>query len=206
MKRRLPVLLESSIGQVRAKRGDLAQKFETQVRIKTRSTSCRKGCADCCYHPVTISILEGIILYRALLDSQQWTLKLRETLRETSERQYGISYAVWLLSLIPCPLLNEKKECRVHAARPLNCRTYYATSDPHHCHPHRLGDSTKILPRSEPVEAFAKAEEAILRRHHLQFLKIPIGSAVLLAERLCKEEITIDQVDRILFEEYLAKG
>lgn len=209
-KRRLPILIETSISAVQSLRTDIASKFEMKVRQVIskdgRTVTCSKGCASCCYHPVTISIFEGILIYRWLFANNQWTLKLKTRLKEVSEQQYGTSYEVWLLSLMPCPLLNEKNECSAYKARPLNCRTYYATSDPHYCHPHRLGEQTRIIKRDEPVKDFHDGQEALLRKHRLQFLTMPIGTAVLLAERICNDELRLDEIDRILFEEYVSKG
>jgi Fe-S-cluster containining protein len=153
-----------------------------------------------------ISILEGILIYRWLLSRGKWTTKLKAHLKDVADRQYGVSYEVWLLALIPCPLLTEDKKCGAYEARPLNCRAYYATSDPHYCHPHRLGPTTEIVDRAGAIDSFHEGQEKILRRHKLQFLTMPIGSAVLLGEKVCNEDLDIDTVDRHLFQEYAEKG
>ena len=205
-KRRLPVLVEESIGAVQALRTDISSKFEMEVRNSTKRVTCTTGCASCCHHPVTISILEGILIYRWLKDHNKWTTKLKEKLKDVADRQYGTSYEVWLLALIPCPLLTEDKKCSAYEARPLICRAYYATSDPHYCHPHRLGPNTEIVDRTNAIDPFHIEQEKILRRHQLQFLTMPIGSAVLLGEQICMEEIDLGAVDRHLFREYVDKG
>lgn len=205
-KRRLPVLVEESISSIRALRTDLSVKFEAHIRNTERHITCSSGCVSCCYHPVTISIAEGILLYRWLKAHNQWTTALRAKLQEVADRQYGTSYEVWLMALIPCPLLSEQKKCSAYAARPLICRSYYAVSDPHYCHPHRLGPNTRIVDRAPVIDPFHLEQERILRRHHIQFLTMPIGAAVLMGSRVCNEEIDLGEIDRLLLEEYVQKG
>jgi Fe-S-cluster containining protein len=207
-KRRLPILVEESVGSVQALRTDMAVKFEMVVRdevARTRKTiSCTPGCSSCCYHPITISLFEGVLIYRWLVRHNKWTLKLQQRLQEVSEMQHGQSYEVWLFALIPCPLLQDNR-CSAYEARPFICRAYYATSDPYYCHPHRLGPDTKIIPRQSVVERYHEEQAKILREHKLQFLTMPIGTAVLLGEKLCKGLIELDEVDQFLMKEYVDK-
>lgn len=205
MKRHLPLLVESSIKSVQDLQSRIGSKFEGEVRT-SKTVTCSKGCASCCYHPVMISLFEGILIYRWLSAHQLWTFSLKEKLRAVSDQQYGASYEVWLMSLIPCPLLNEKNECTAHKARPLVCRTFFATSDPYYCHPHRLGDETRILPREIPIGEFHSAEEGFLRKHGLQFLKMPIGAAILLGEEVSEGKLPLENVDQVLYETYVTKG
>lgn len=208
--RRLPLLVEQSVSKVQALRIDLSSKFDAKVRMDALASgtpiTCQPGCAWCCHHPVTISILEGIIIYRHLLNTGQWSTRLKDKLRAVSDDQYGTSFQVWLLALIPCPLLDEDNKCRAYAARPLICRSYYATSDPHYCHPHRLGGDTSIVDREVVVEQFHMAQEKVLRSHKLQLLTMPIGSAVLFAEKVCEGEVDIETIDAYLLKEYAEKG
>lgn len=204
-KRRLPILVEESVGQVEVLRNGLAEKFERTVQAAKRVT-CSPGCASCCYHPVSISILEGIPIYRWLARHGKWTLRLKEKLRESADMQFGTTFEVWLMALIPCPLLNEENRCSVYEARPLICRAYYAVSDPYYCHPHRLGDDTKIVPRDEVVDAFHAEQEKVLRRNKLQLLTMPIGHALLLAERVCTGDIDLDTIDAMMLKKYVENG
>jgi Fe-S-cluster containining protein len=184
----------------------MSAKFDLSLRATKTRVTCTVGCASCCYHPVSISILEGILIYRWLKDHNKWTTKLKQKLQDVADRQYGTSYEVWLFALIPCPLLTEDKKCSAYEARPLICRAYYAKGDPHYCHPHRLGSSTQIVDRTTVVEPYHEEQEKILRRHQLQFLTMPIGTAVLLGEKVCNEEINLGAIDRHLFREYVEKG
>ena len=84
--RRLPVLVERAVHEVEAKRTEIAQRFEmnarAQVSAENKTITCRAGCAWCCHHPVLISVLEGIGLYRWLQKKGKWNDKLKAKLRE----------------------------------------------------------------------------------------------------------------------------
>lgn len=205
--KRLPILVETSISRVDMLRIELAGEFDSKIKVdiaKTESAiTCSAGCSWCCYHPVSISVLEGILIYRWLVKKGKWTSKLKENLKISADKQFGLSYEVWLKVLIPCPLLGDDKKCSIYPARPLICRVYYATSDPHYCHPHRIsGKHTKLLPRESAVEPFHEKQEEILRKHKLQLLTMPIGAALLMAEKVCTEKIDLDTVDVLILKEY----
>jgi Fe-S-cluster containining protein len=209
-KRRLPVLVEHGLGEIDAARISIAAQFEQKVasdadKAKTRIT-CKPGCSSCCYHPVSISILEGLLLYQNLVKNGKYTPALKEGLQAATERQLGVSYEVWLLSMTPCPLLDGQQKCSAYSARPLICRTYLATSDPFYCHPHRLGPDTKIANRDEPTKKFHAFETKTLKGFRLEHLLMPIGTSVLLAERICKGEVEISAADKELIVEYVKKA
>jgi Fe-S-cluster containining protein len=206
-KRHLPILVESSVNKVSMLRVSLMGEFERKVRFNFKvsggAVTCTPGCAWCCHHPVSISILEGITIYRWLVKQGKWSLKLREELKKSAEMQLGLTPEVWLKSLIPCPLLGSDNKCTVYSTRPLICRAYYATSDPHYCHPHRLSKTkTKLLPRKAVVDAFHREQEAILRKHKLQIITLPIGAALLMSEKICTEQIDLDALDGTILKEY----
>lgn len=209
-KHKLPLLVETSIGRVEVLRHDLSSEFERKVHAEVPKAgarvTCSPGCHWCCYHPISISVLEGILIYRWIVSRGKWTLALKAKLKESADQQFGTTYEVWLLSLISCPLLGEDKRCSVYSARPLVCRGYYSISDPHYCHPHRLGEDTHILPRDSIVDPFHEEQERILRKNKIQMLTMPIGSALLLAEKVCTGELDLDTVDNYLIKEYGEKG
>ena len=209
MTKRLPILIETAIGQTVVLRKALSDRFERQTRAlvaesKQRIT-CSTGCSHCCYHPISISITEGITIYRWLVSHGKWTIALRDRLRVAADQQMGTPPEILLLAMVPCPLL-EGNKCMSHSARPLICRTYFAVSDTHYCHPHRLGEHTKIVPRTAVVDEFHRSQGALLRKHRLQLLTIPIAVAVLLAERVCSGEVDFGAVDKVLIKEYGEKS
>jgi len=208
--RKLPVLVERSVREVDTLRTDLANKFEMKVRLEVaqskRAVTCRAGCAWCCYHPVMISILEGVTIYRWLQRKGKWTDALKKKLKETSDRQYGTAFETWLFSMIACPLLDEKNRCAAYESRPLICRSYYATSDPYACHPHRLGEGTEIVDRSDATDIFYQRQEDILRKHKVQFISMPVGTALLYAERICTGDLDLASVDVEVLRKYAENG
>lgn len=209
--RRLPLLVERSVREVETAKIDAASKFELstkQILSEEKVViTCRPGCAYCCYHPIMISILEAVPLYNHLQKRGMWTDALRKRLKETSDLQYGASFETWLYANIPCPLLDTTtKKCTAYAARPLICRAYLATSDPENCHPHRLGEDTRILDRSSVVDGYHKVQEKVLHRHKLQFLTVPIGKALLLAEKVATGVLDLEGIDIEILKEYVEKA
>jgi Fe-S-cluster containining protein len=206
-KRHLPILVENSISKVGVLRTSLVSEFDQKVRLDRRvsggTITCTPGCAWCCYHPVSISIFEGILIYRWLNSHGRWTLKLKEKLQKSAVTQFGVTPEVWLKALIPCPLLGPDNKCTAYAARPLICRTYYATSDPHYCHPHRLSRShTSLVPRKQVVDLFHTEQEAILRKNKLQVITLPIGAALLMSEKICTGMVDLEAFDGAILKEY----
>ena len=206
-RRHLPILVESSLNKVNMLRVRLITDFDRKVRFDPKVTkgaiTCQPGCAWCCHHPVAISIFEGISIYRWLTDHGKWSLKLKEQLQQSAEQQFELTYEVLLKALIPCPLLGADNKCTVYSARPLICRVYYATSDPHYCHPHRISPThTKLLPRDKVLDEFSREQEALLRKHKLQLITMPIGAALLMAEKVSTEQIDLDTLDATILKEY----
>lgn len=209
-KRLLPVLTERSISEARAVQIDLDHKFEREVRGQVskdgKVITCTPGCASCCYHPIEISVLEGALMYRWLVLNGRWTSALKEKLQEAADKQYGVSYEVWLLSLTPCPMLTSDNLCGAYEARPFICRAYYSTGDPYFCHPHRLGENTELISRDAIVTKFHQELRRILKGHRIALSTMPIGAAILLGERLCKGDVDLESIDHILMKEYAEKG
>lgn len=208
-KRRLPVLVEHAISAVDAQRQDIAERFVTKVtreaHDRKRAISCSQGCDGCCHHPISISVAEGVLLYRHLQKVGVYD-DLRESLQETSDAQVGLSFRVWMLRNMACPLLDGERRCRAYAARPMVCRTAIATSDPYYCHPHRLGESTEMPDRTEPLMQFFEAQDRILKGQRISSTTVPLATAVLLAEKICEGEIEIGEADKELIKEYVGKA
>jgi len=206
-KHHLPVFVEQSVGQIEVLKMESASKFDTVVREETHqanlTVSCTSGCASCCYHPISISILEAIPIYRSLLRHGRWNASLRKKLEESGRHQLGVDYEVWLLALIPCPLLTSEKRCGVYEERPLVCRTHVSVGDPYYCHPHHIGPHTQVLPNNGIMRAFHQDQAKVLHKHHLQLNTMPIGTALLLAEKVCTGEMELGAVDSHVFKEYL---
>lgn len=202
MPKHLPLLVNRSISEAHAARLLEACQFEAKV-LSTGQVSCHPGCANCCHYPLTVSILEGISIYQWLADHHLWTPKLKEKLQTHKGITWNLAPEVWLLSVIPCPFLNEVNRCSIYDSRPFLCQTLFSKGDPYYCHPHRLGvNQAGIINRSDAAEALWKAEKTTLKRHALRAISIPLSTALLLGERIIKGEIEIEETNTTLMEEH----
>lgn len=170
--------------------------------VDSSTFSCRKGCSNCCYHPVTITIAEGLLLYRWLTSHGKWSPSFRKKAQEASDSLLGLSFAVWLLSAQPCVFLAEDQSCTVHPARPMQCRTTYALGDPDDCHPHKLRPGALVV-RAEPLREFTAVEELALKRAGTGHWQVPIATALLFAEKLETGALDMEQLERQLMRTYV---
>lgn len=203
MKRHLPVIVERALAGVQAIRVEIAGSFESALTdFSTEGgmgISCHKGCSHCCYHPFTISVLEGVILYRWLASHGRWTPSLREACQQHSKQVWGLTPEIWLFSMIPCPLLSEGN-CIAYDSRPFRCRSTTSIDDPNGCHPHNLGGSGGVLPYTDFVDAFNKQEAMLMRGIGLRRLVIPLSTAVLFGERFVNGDLDTDSLDQDMME------
>lgn len=182
----------------------LKESLEGKVRPE-HPVSCRKGCSNCCYQPLTISILEGMQIYDYLESQNMWTTRLQQALQTHSDRSMAVPELVALAAL-PCPLLKDS-ECTVYSARPFACRTLIAYGDPHFCHPHRL-DSVRanLMDRDALIQEYWAYEEQAIRSNRVQVVLLPLSTAVLVGAKVRRQELTLDKVDSYLLKEYKAKA
>jgi len=184
-KRRLPVVTERALADVKALQIKTGQQYMMDLRQANTITTCRKGCSHCCSHPFLISIAEGVLLYRWLHENNRWTSALRRQLVETRDKVLGMSFDAWLLSSIPCPVLNESGECSAYGARPLRCRVTYSMGDPGLCRPNQLGPKTPFVNNADIIIEFARASLAVLKKAGVRDGSLmPLPEAVLLGEAI----------------------
>jgi hypothetical protein len=205
MSKRLPLLVEQSVLEAQASRQELALKFNQNVMAEPGAVSCRKGCHHCCYHPVMLSVLEGVSLFRWLKDQGMWSTKTRDRFKEAQVKTWNLSIEVWALSMIACPLLKDG-ECSAYEGRPLPCRITVSKSDPYDCHPHRLTGGRGLLPKRETFEDMARREASLLKRHDLKFVRVPLATAVLMGERIVTGELSFEDAYIHLVDQQLRNG
>jgi Fe-S-cluster containining protein len=181
-KRKLPLLTERSLADVKAARIETASEVDAKLPL----VSCKSGCSACCSLPLYVTILEGILLYQHLTAKGWWTPSLRKKLERHATQTFDLASETWLLLNIPCPLL-EKDKCIAYAARPFTCRTLYAKSSPEFCHPHRLTNA-RFVNREEAVDKFRAAEGKILARHKIALFGMPVSNAILIGEKVINGE------------------
>lgn len=199
--RRLPLLLERDLHEVQAEKLERSDAFVAGLRSRGLAMSCSSGCSNCCLHPVMISLLEGLQLFRWLAERGEWTAELRTNLYKHAKQTWGLAQEMWFLSAIPCPFLDTDK-CAIYEGRPFVCRMTWSVSDPADCHPHHFGPRTGIVPRAEEVEDFHRLEARKLREHGLVAVQLPISKAVLVAEEIVSGKLALEAVGPALAKEY----
>jgi Fe-S-cluster containining protein len=194
--KRLPVITERALGDVKALQIQIDHEYELRMRQQGMTPSCKKGCTHCCSHPFLVTIAEGVILYRWLRANHKWTPALRRHIEETRGEVLGQDFEVWLLKDIPCPLLSSDKTCSAYEARPLRCRVTYSTGDPSMCRPNELGPRTPLVPNADTVIEFTRASLAALKKAGVNdgYL-MPMAEALLLAEAVDTGKLDIKNVD-----------
>jgi Fe-S-cluster containining protein len=200
------LVLEQAVRGSESGRQLLAGDFEAKLQIQASETktavTCQKACNHCCHYPVLVSVLEGVSLFRWLADQNLWRKDLKERVQEAHRRVWGLSPGVWMLSLIPCVLLTAEGLCGAYAARPFICRTTVSIGDPHYCHPHRFTEGAAIVSRRGIVEQLQEIENRLLKSARLTVIRLPIPTAILMGERLCKEGVEPEEISAQLFEEW----
>lgn len=199
MKKKLPVLVESSVAQARVLRDGLGQTLKIGIGEKA---TCRKGCAHCCYHPVVASILEGVLLYKKLKDSGLWTPSFKQKLEAHFALVVGLEPEIWTTSGIPCPLLTEQRTCSAYEARPILCQTMISLGDPEACTPSRFSIFGPLANRQAEITTYYKKEKKLLKSLGLAHNRLPISLAVLLGADLIEWRLDISEVDRQMYLRY----
>lgn len=191
MKRQLPVLVERAFAEVKALQAQASAGFEGGLRHKGAQVSCRKGCSNCCHHPFLITVAEGVLLYRWLAAHGRWSPSTRTRIEEARDKTLGLSFHVWLMSNLACPILEDGK-CLAYDARPTHCRTTYSMGDPAMCHPHGLGMGEGFIQNLEAIQDFTQDVQAVLKRVGAAGPLMPLAEAVLLGEAIDSGRLDIE--------------
>jgi hypothetical protein len=121
---------------------------------------------------------------------------LRHRLTEARDKVLGLQVDVWLLSNIPCPLLDETGACSAYEARPLRCRVTYSTGNPAFCHPNALGPKTPLVPAADTVIEFTRAGLAALKKAGVKDGHLmPVAEALVLGEAIETGKLDIKEAD-----------
>lgn len=206
-RRRLPLVTEQSLATLRFVRTQLASDFDRELQDAAADgklrLSCRVGCANCCYHPVMITAIEGALLYRHIAERGRWTPSFQQRVREHATKTRDLPMAVWFLSAIPCPLLDDKtKKCTAYEGRPFACRATYAFGDPDDCHPHRI-EKAGLVNRKEVTSQYHTEQTKIASKHGLQMVVMPLSAALLLGEKIINGEVDLEDSDVSILRDYM---
>lgn len=192
--RRLPVLAERAVSDVKALQSQVASAFDGEMRRNSMQTKCRIKCSNCCSHPFLISIAEGVLIYRSLVENRTWS-RVKKKFEEVRDLTLGLNFEVWLKSNIQCPALKEDNTCGAYAARPLHCRVTYSTGDAERCHPHALGASTPLVDNADTVVHFSRESQRHLKKVGTSGVLMPLAEAVLLGEMVDTGKLPIEETD-----------
>ncbi len=208
-RRQLPVLLERDLIKIRTERYLRSEMFMQEVRSTIeemdRVISCSPGCSACCHHPVTLNLLEGILLHRWLAEHGLLTADLWAKLQKHAKETWALSHEIWFLSNIPCPLLANDR-CMAYEGRPFVCRTTVSIGDPIYCHPHRHGPQTGIIPRSSVMQDFEAMAIRKLRDQGLNTLQLSLSKALLVAEAVLSGTLEFDAIASFLAKDFRTEG
>jgi Fe-S-cluster containining protein len=202
VKHTLSPQVERTLADLQAARIEISTRFESAVRDVASASKqplmCVAGCAHCCHYPVNLSVMEGVTLYRHLVRRGAWGPSLKKILMDHASQTFGLAYEVWLLTALPCPLLNAEMRCSYYSARPLVCRLTLSTGDPHYCHPHRLSGNTSIVPRVAALTEFYALEQHAFLVNGAHHVLMPLSKAVLMAEALVTGQMAFEKLDHTM--------
>lgn len=91
---------------------------------------CKPGCAFCCHTAVTVAAPEGFAIAAYLKEhlSPQALDEVRQRLDENAALASSMTRDEYVARLVPCALMTEDGNCRVHAVRPIPCASFLSTS------------------------------------------------------------------------------
>jgi len=209
-KHHLPLVIEQAVTDAAMGRSTLLTAFEQEVLLGTSEAgpvTCTKGCHHCCYHPVTSTLLEGIVIFRWLQRHRRWTATLKAALEAVSARTWNLPLEVWMLSRIPCPLLDRDGLCSVYESRPAMCQTAFSRGDPYYCEPHRITTGEAgLISRAKVLAKLEEVDQRLLKQIGMNPLRLPLATALLYAGKVCEGELDPAEVGRALWYEHQERG
>jgi Fe-S-cluster containining protein len=141
------------------------------------AVTCRKGCDACCRQMVPLAPTEAHGLAETLgrmtpaaaqrvlarfergmeaLDKKGILDRLRKRSELTPEELERLDRD-YFAAQVPCPFL-ERRACMIHAERPLPCREFVVTSDPHHCTTPGEGQMRRVELPAKPSVALCQSD------------------------------------------------
>ncbi len=144
----------------RAQKNTYSSLVET-LAPKGEEITCLRGCIHCCFHYVTVSLAQGIVIADYLYKSRDYLEQFINNHEKWHQTGYPIAEKIdrtridalsastpidriitdtrsqsegYLDMNIPCPFLVDKK-CFIYKVRPLSCSGHYAVTAPSWCSP-----------------------------------------------------------------------
>ncbi len=149
-------------------------------------TSCRMGCAFCCYYPIIVNKMEAKLMKQTIasfpeqrrkklyahIDSyfQKYSKQLEElsAIETETDQEFKLAYRE---KQLPCVMLDTKtNQCMAYEIRPIPCRTYVNFADPKVC-------QQNIMPKETVSFEFLYGEYMGALNEFLQYLYEEEGTA-----------------------------
>ena len=201
MKRRLPLAVEKSLASLKNLRLNVANNYQRELSSSDVKVACKKGCSNCCYHPVLITVLEGLLIHRWLVAHGRWSKQIQTLLANHAEKTKDLPFELWFLSMTACPLLDKEGRCSVYEARPEVCRLTYSLAEPENCHPHQISE-TSMLNKQAVLSTYHQEQGKIAQGQGLSMTLLPLSLAILIASKVESGEVELGQIDYTILKEY----
>lgn len=112
----------------------------------TAQSSCRKGCAACCYQAIPSTPLEVARIKKFMATDERkelWMNKIRELKdhypKANGKANFSDLAGPYFFEGRPCPFLDlEDNTCGIYPVRPQTCRNHMVMTDPALCHAKEL--------------------------------------------------------------------
>ena len=176
-------------------RDNTSRSFLETISLKQKQITCRKGCAHCCHHYVTVSVAQGIAIVDYLYGKKKWLIRFLDKYEIWHKKGNVLSDRIDRLRLsaqaakrpgdailqdtrplseqyfktyIPCPFL-ENGSCFIYAVRPLSCSGHFSTSPPDCCAPESRGkpDLHNVIPDDPDLLVIANSTDHRLVMYEL---------------------------------------
>jgi len=200
----MDVHLHYALDSVRIHLTDVASRADKRrLKMYGKTVSCRPHCSACCSRLLTISMAEAIIIYEYLKKNKNWAV-----VRALAEKQLSLLEAAgsitWFKMRQRCPVLDQDTDlCRAYTFRPAACSIHFATSNPKLCDPWSTEQGRfQALDFTDLFEKFEQRMTETIRGHGIFSLRLPMPSALLLAEKVSvKSGLDLNEVVSLFFQE-----
>jgi Fe-S-cluster containining protein len=103
----------------------LRKEVDSLLKESSGNSQCKKGCHYCCYHPISLSVLEMEDIKTLKKEPHPERLEAQKGhFNGSQEIQYEDRACVYL----------KEGTCSIYENRPLICRLTHVASEPIHCH------------------------------------------------------------------------
>ena len=182
--------IRDGLGKVRlAVLGTAQQAMHRRVSQYGSDIRCGSGCNGCCYRMIYVTIAEAVLVYDYLQKLGVWP----ETRRKAMQLIQFSSLApeAYFKMNLSCPVLKSDGTCSAYEVRPTPCSTHFAISDPGLCSPLSTAPGQfKPIEMNDLYNKFLTELDSNLEGHGILAFRMPMASALLLAEKISAMEIT----------------